>query len=53
MAALIETIMDRGMDDGKLLQGLFISEVRHRCVSPLIRYGVVLWEVRNAGDRKG
>ncbi len=33
VAVLVEVIVDRGMGGGKFLQGLYISEIRHRSFS--------------------
>jgi hypothetical protein len=33
VAVLIEMIMDRGVDGGKLLQSLYVPELRHRTLS--------------------
>ncbi len=33
MAILVEVVMDRGMGGGEFLQGLYISELRHRSFS--------------------
>ncbi len=33
VAILVEVIVDEGMGGGEFLQGLYISELRHRCFS--------------------
>ena len=33
VAVLVEVVVDRGMGGGEFLQGLYISELRHRCFS--------------------
>ena len=33
VAVVVEMIVDRGMDGGELLQGLYVSELRHRSFS--------------------
>ncbi len=33
VAALVEVIVDRGVDSGKLLESLHVSELRHRTLS--------------------
>ncbi len=33
MAVLIEVIVDRGVGGGEFLQGLYMSEIRHRAFS--------------------
>ena len=34
VAILVDVIVDEGMGGGEFLQGLYISEHRHRCFSP-------------------
>ena len=38
VAVVIEMIMDRGVDGGKLLQSLYIPELRHRALSSVLSH---------------
>jgi hypothetical protein len=50
VTVLIEMIMDRGMGGGEFLQGLYISELRHRSFSSPERTSSAQ-ELRGAASR--
>ncbi len=52
VAVLVEVVVDRGMGGGEFLQGLYISELRHRSFSSSerlvgIRYPLSLYDLRH------